>query len=256
MTLRSGAVYGQTLDENPVEATDFESENELEKTQPIPEREAQPSRLSLELNRIRAQVDIAADHNGESEEVKDEDDDPLWLCTSCNTNLRSEAHSIGCDNAGCNRWFHPSCLVNENIISDQTWICQECRGPTYTNPDIPSVSHKAEEDQIESCPGEPSSIQLPSVNVILPSPVDTPSSIDKAVWGNLKGSEITYAVNHAHSKIVRWKKNLFKVPSGKAGQEFIEEVNKTLVHYVSGSHFESVALTMTMIMFPLLLQKP
>ncbi len=94
------------------------------------------------------------------------------------------------------------------------------------------------------------------MNIILPPPVVTSSSIEEAIWGNLKGREITDAVNHAYLKIVRWKKNLFKVPSGKVGQEFIEEVNKTLVHYVSGSHFESVALTMSMIIFPLLLQKP
>ena len=56
--------------------------------------------------------------------------------------------------------------------------------------------------------------------------------------------------------MVKWKKNLFRVPSGKAGQEFIDEVVKTLTLYLSGSHFESVALTMTMIIFPLLLQKP
>ncbi len=88
------------------------------------------------------------------------------------------------------------------------------------------------------------------------TPDITSSSIDQAEWGVLKGSEITEAVHHAYSKIVHWKKNLFKVPTGKAGQDFIEEVSKTLVHYVSGSHFESLALTMSMIIFPLLLQKP
>ena len=49
---------------------------------------------------------------------------------------------------------------------------------------------------------------------------------------------------------------MFKVPTGRVGQEFIEEVAKTLNHYNSGSHLESIALTMVLIMFPLLLQKP
>ncbi len=48
----------------------------------------------------------------------------------------------------------------------------------------------------------------------------------------------------------------FMAPTGKAGQDFISEVSKTLSLFVSGSHFESVALTMSMILFPLLLQKP
>ncbi len=103
---------------------------------------------------------------------------------------------------------------------------------------------------------EDTSDHLNPCKVHLPTPIDTVSSIDHAVWGILKGTQITDAVNHAYSVIVRWRKNLFKVPTGKAGQEFIEEVRKTLSHYVSGSHLESVALTMSMIIFPMLLQKP
>ena len=80
-------------------------------------------------------------------------------------------------------------------------------------------------------------------SIMLPSPADTSSTIDEAVWGVLKGTDITAAVNHAYSVVVRWKKNLFRVPSGKAGQEFIDEVVKTLNLYISGSHFESVGLT-------------
>ena len=42
----------------------------------------------------------------------------------------------------------------------------------------------------------------------------------------MKGNEIIHVVNKAYSKVVAWKKNLFKVPFGKIGQEFIEEVNR------------------------------
>ena len=59
------------------------------------------------------------------------------------------------------------------------------------------------------------------VEVVLPSPAKTSSTIEEAVWGVLKGTDITTAVNDAYSKVVKWKKNLFRVPSGKAGQEFI-----------------------------------
>jgi hypothetical protein len=106
-------------------------------------------------------------------------------------------------------------------------------------------------------PDLPQQIKQPdNASIVLPSPADTSSTIDEAVWGVLKGTDITSAVNHAYSAVVRWKKNLFRVPSGKAGQDFIDEVVKTINSYISGSHFESVALTMTMIIFPLLLQKP
>ncbi len=76
--------------------------------------------------------------------------------------------------------------------------------------------------------------------VTLPSPDLVLSSIEQAEWGVLKGSEITEVVTDIYSKIIKWKKNMFKVPTGKAGQDFIEEVAKTMTLYTSGSHFESV----------------
>ncbi len=74
--------------------------------------------------------------------------------------------------------------------------------------------------------------------------------------GVLRGNEITEAVNHAYQNITKWRRNLFLVPTGKIGREFIDEVAKTITLFTSGSQMESVALSMVMIMFPLLLQKP
>ena len=56
--------------------------------------------------------------------------------------------------------------------------------------------------------------------------------------------------------ITRWKRNLFYLPTGKAGECFIEELTKVIVHFNTGGAFESVSLMMVTIMFPLLLQKP
>ena len=53
-----------------------------------------------------------------------------------------------------------------------------------------------------------------------------------------------------------WRRNLFQVPTGKAGRLFIEELTKTIVNFTSSTALEEVALTMTMIMPALLLQKP
>ncbi len=116
--------------------------------------------------------------------------------------------------------------------------------PLYNDKNTKWFCHTCSDNPFSKC-----KVTLPSPDLVL-------SSIEQAVWGVLKGSEITEVVTDIYSKIVKWKKNMFKVPTGKAGQDFIDEVAKAMTYYTSGSHFESVALTMLMIMFPLLLQKP
>ncbi len=150
-----------------------------------------------------------------------------------------------------NNWFHPSCVQNESV--GDTWHCSSCREHTEDNTPTQTVrfdtpTNLPPPDQVNN-PADIADIQLPD-------PEPSSSSIDKASWGVFKGNDIPTAVQGAYEKIVKWRRNLFKVPTGKIGQEFIEEVAKTISLYTSGSHFESVALTMAMIMFPLLLQKP
>ena len=80
--------------------------------------------------------------------------------------------------------------------------------------------------------------------------------IDNATWGDLRGREIQEAVDCAFLEVVRWRRNLFKLPTGKAGEDFIEELTRMLDRFASGTVFEPFALTLASIMFPLLLQKP
>ncbi len=155
-------------------------------------------------------------------------------CDHCGKDLATEEEAIGCDSDNCSRWFHPSCLNDKSYLKETNWYCHLC-------PNIDAEpTHR--QDEIE--------------DIQIPDPEPSVSSIDKASWGILKGSDIATSVQKAYDKIVKWRRNLFKVPTGKIGQEFIEEVAKTISLYTAGSHFESVALTMAMIMFPLLLQKP
>ena len=62
------------------------------------------------------------------------------------------------------------------------------------------------------------------IEVVLPHFVDDRDKILKAQWGQYMGDKLTEAVNKTYSEVVRWKRNLFKVPTGKIGGEFIEEV--------------------------------
>ena len=81
-------------------------------------------------------------------------------------------------------------------------------------------------------------------------------TIANARWGLLKGYEIREKVAKAYQTVTRWKRNLFYLPTGKAGEGFIIEVTKVINQFNAGGAFESVSLMMVTIMFPLLLQKP
>ena len=55
---------------------------------------------------------------------------------------------------------------------------------------------------------------------------------------------------------MHWKRNLFKVPSGKAGKAFTRELSRMFSAYAERSALESVAMKAAMTMPALLLQKP
>jgi len=90
------------------------------------------------------------------------------------------------------------------------------------------------------------------VDVLIP--VD--SKIKDAVWGEMRGTKLADSVNNAYREVTRWRRNIFNLPTGKAGEGFIEELTKLYLHFNIGDAFESIALTMASIIFHLLLQKP
>ena len=74
-------------------------------------------------------------------------------------------------------------------------------------------------------------------------------------WGNQDGSSFADSVTCCYAEVVRWKRNLFKVPSGKAGASFVKELTCLFKAYTEASALESVALKAVMILPHLLLQK-
>ena len=74
--------------------------------------------------------------------------------------------------------------------------------------------------------------------------------------GNVDGETITQRINKAYNEIVHWRRNLFKVPSGKAGTQFIEELASLLTAYAEGTPLQNIAMKAVMTMPALLLQKP
>ena len=59
-----------------------------------------------------------------------------------------------------------------------------------------------------------------------------------------------------YQHIIKWKKNLFLLPSGRVGKEFLQEVKKLIDLFINKTPYYTIALNAAMVMVSLLLQKP
>lgn len=75
-------------------------------------------------------------------------------------------------------------------------------------------------------------------------------------WGEVEGEEFVQVIEGCYEEVVHWKRNLFKVPSGRAGKSFVRELTRMFQAYADASALESMALQAAMVMPALLLQKP
>ena len=72
-------------------------------------------------------------------------------------------------------------------------------------------------------------------------------------WKEVEGEEFVQAIESCYEEVVHWKRNLYKVPSGRAGKLFVHELTRMFQAYADASALESVALLAAMVM-PALLQ--
>ena len=103
---------------------------------------------------------------------------------------------------------------------------------------------------------EHSSNERNEVEIHLPQYVDNPNQILGTKWGTLEGIELASYIDKVYLEVTRWRRNIFYLPTCKAGEEFIEELTRIFNLFSSGSAFEPIAFTMAAIIFPLVLQKP
>ena len=82
------------------------------------------------------------------------------------------------------------------------------------------------------------------------------SNEPKFTWGTLSGAEMAIEIENAYHKIVTWRRNVFLIPSGKAGKAFVVEIARLIRSYAEASTLESIALKAVVVMQALLLQKP
>ena len=76
------------------------------------------------------------------------------------------------------------------------------------------------------------------------------------VWGEASSEVFINNLDIIYEKVVFWKNNLFKLPSGAAGKSFLKECTRLLRAWTSKSALRDIALKCIMIMPHLLLQKP
>ena len=74
-------------------------------------------------------------------------------------------------------------------------------------------------------------------------------------WGILDAESFSCALEEACSEVLHWRSNSFKIPLGRVGKEFVNELSRLFSAFASSSSMESVALRATKVL-PILLQKP
>jgi len=87
-------------------------------------------------------------------------------------------------------------------------------------------------------------------------PLFNTSTPPKFVWGDTDGETLSSRLDKAYEEVVNWKRNLFEVPRGKAGTDFVSEVSRLIEAYNDATALESIAMKAVMVMPSLLLQRP
>ena len=75
----------------------------------------------------------------------------------------------------------------------------------------------------------------------------------KYIWGKYKDHEFEKNLSQVYETVVFWRKNLFLLPSGKAGRKFTEEVSRLMSECLHDSPLKDIAFKAIMVM-PSLLQ--
>ena len=80
---------------------------------------------------------------------------------------------------------------------------------------------------------------------------------NKIKWGEIEGEEaIASCIKKIYLEVITWNKNIFMLPRGKAGTDFIKELTRLLYLFVNDTKWARLGLPLVHIFIPLMLQKP
>ena len=88
----------------------------------------------------------------------------------------------------------------------------------------------------------------------LPSP--TLISEPHFIWGTYSPADFSNMLTETYQEIVHWRRNLFSVPYGKSGKQFVAEIARLIRAYAERSCLESIAVSAVNVACVLLLQCP
>ena len=105
-----------------------------------------------------------------------------------------------------------------------------------------------------------SEIKYPAPAIVDPEYIDPMPSFEPVKriafsWGDIPGESFSKQITSVFKEIVYWKKNLFKIPSGRAGKAFISEKAKLFECMTADHPMEGICMEAAAVMEHLLLQR-
>ena len=147
-----------------------------------------------------------------------------------------------------------------NIISLQFGPAK-CNRKYNKNDSINDSRSTYDDEKIETTTAllEADVLQIEHENVIqpyLPSFTTAVNLTPDLNINGIPGDVYETQINNAYNEIIKWRKNIFMLPSGKAGKAFIRELSYWLDQFNRDTKLKPVSITTFMVLPSLLLQKP
>ena len=168
-----------------------------------------------------------------------------------------DAPSDSVNGKGNENVVSPSCQYCGRIFGTMRGLNQHtrcCKGKPLGQPE--NAMEPATSSIITSISSSQSGIDSPSESSRIVESIDETVNVS-GIWGCHDYPCLYSLANEMYDNVVFWRKNLFKLPSGSAGKDYIRECTR-LINLWNGNvlPMADVALKLLMVMPALLLQKP
>lgn len=137
----------------------------------------------------------------------------------------------------------------ETVTKQPKTVTNLPESPTTDRPK-PPPSPPASTDSPE--PSTTDSLKPPTTVLPPHEPMPPP----RFSWGEIDSEAFIQQLNNAYTEVTHWRRNIFTIPTGKAGKEFVRELSRLFRGYAEASALESIALKAASVLCILLLQKP